>query len=368
MTFIKPKFDKTSQTEFFSTLRVKVHEYFKENEISVYGNWEMVTKTIVVFAMYFVPFILMLTGVITNLWIIFAMWILMGIGQAGIGMNVMHDANHNAYSKKKFWNRLLGWSVNLIGANDAMWKIQHNVLHHTYTNIEGADDDIKTPGVLRMSPHQKKYWIHRFQHLYFWIFYGVSTLFWVLTKDYFQVAKYRKRNLISTKKRFNKELTKMILWKVLYFAYAFMLPALILPISFPFFLLCWVMMHFTTGLLLTLVFQTAHVMPSSDFLIPDEKGKINRDWATHQLNTTSNFAPRSRVFSWFIGGLNYQIEHHLFTNICHVHYRKISKIVAKTAEQYGITYNSEKYWISALWKHIKLLKKLGRMDMVPAVV
>ena len=283
---------------------------------------------------------------------------------AGIGMGVMHDAIHGSYSKNAKVNEYMGYTLNLIGANATIWKIQHNVLHHTYTNIDEADDDISAPFFLRFSPHAKRYWLHRFQHIYIWFFYGFSTLSWITAKDFIRINRYSKIGFFNGKNEVKRAVLKVIGWKLPYYSYALALPLYMVSLSPWIVILAFLSMHFVTGLCISMVFQTAHVMPSIEFPLPDENGMIASDWSTHQLATTCNYSPRSKLFSWLIGGLNYQIEHHLFPNICHVHYKKLSRIVADTAKEYGIPYNSRKTFISAIGDHIKMLRQLGKMELV----
>jgi len=326
----------------------------------------MIVKSIVMLCLFFIPLILVNVGLIQTPLLLFAMYVLSGIGMAGIGMGVMHDAIHGSYSKKRLVNKYMGYTMNLIGANDTVWKIQHNVLHHTYTNIEEADEDINAPFFLRFSPHAKRNWLHRFQHLYIWFFYGFTTLLWVTSKDFVHLTKYRKLGFIKTNKMYLKELFKLTGWKLFYYSYALIIPIIMVSLSPWLIILAFVTMHFLTGLAVSLVFQSAHVMPDTDFPLPDENGLIANDWTIHQLVTTSNFSPRSRIFSWFIGGLNFQVEHHLLPNICHVHYKKISKIVAETAREYGIPYLSKKTFIDAIVDHYKMMRMLGKLELSPA--
>ncbi len=366
MTFTKSKFKSDRDNEFFILLRKRVKQYFETNELSRFGNTNMVIKTIFMFLLYLTPYFFLISGISSSPAFVIFMYALMGLGSAGLGLNVMHDANHGAYSKKRWINKLLGYSMDLIGSSAELWKIQHNVLHHTYTNVHGADEDIDTPAIIRLSPYSKRYWIHKYQFLYVWFFYGISTLSWVLFKDFRQIIKYKRTGLIKGRKNFNKILTQLILWKLIYIGYVVAIPAIVLPVSFWLILLSFVIMHFITGMVLSLIFQTAHVMPDCEFTIPDEKGIIEKNWAVHEILTTSNYAPSSRVFSWLIGGLNYQIEHHLFSNICHVHYKKISSIVASTAKEFGLPYHVQKNFLIALRDHTKMLYKLGRMEPVIA--
>lgn len=365
MKMQKPKFSHNGK-EFSDTLRKNVNDYFSKENISKNANINMVIKTLTMLLLYFAPLVLMLTGVVTNPWLFIGCWVVMGFGMAGIGMNVMHDSVHGSYSKSKTLNKILGFSMNIIGANAAMWQIQHNQLHHGFTNIDEVDMDIAPPNIiLRFSPNQKKYWIHRFQQFYVWFFYSISTLLWVTTKDFVQIFKFNRVGLIDGKKHLRKELRQIILWKLFYYSYMLVLPLVLIPVSPWFILLGFVVMHAVTGFSLSIVFQTAHVMPDNIWPLPDENGNMENNWAVHQMLTTANYSPKSRIFSWFIGGLNYQIEHHLFANICHVHYKDISKIVVKTAKEYGIPYRSHQNFMLALWNHFKMLKYLGRVEYVP---
>ncbi|MFD0862965.1 fatty acid desaturase family protein [Sungkyunkwania multivorans] len=325
----------------------------------------MISKTIVMLTVFFVPLVLINIGVVTVPWLLFALYIISGIGMAGIGMGIMHDANHGSYSKNRKVNKYLGYTMNLIGANANVWKIQHNVLHHSYTNIEGADDDINAPFFLRFSPHAKKNSIHRFQHLYVWFFYGLSTVSWVTAKDFLRLFRYRKMGFLNKKNQFRDELIKMASWKLLYYSYALILPLIMVPLAPWMIILAFISMHFVTGLLISIIFQVAHIMPSTEFPLPDKDGIVEGDWFAHQLATTTNFAPKSKFFSWLIGGLNYQIEHHLLPNICHIHYKRISGIVADTAKEYGMPYHTKRTFAAAIMAHIGVLRKLGKMQPIP---
>jgi linoleoyl-CoA desaturase len=361
------KFAKNHNEEFYKVLRQRVSEYFKSNNISRHANANMVVKTIFMLALYFVPLTLVLTYAENWLFIAF-LWLLMGFGMAGIGLSVMHDANHGAYSKNETINKIVGNVMLFLGGSDVNWRIQHNVLHHTYTNITGVDEDINPGIVMRFSPHEKRRSMHRFQHIYAWFFYGLMTMMWFVSKDYKQAARYKKLGLLSTQKiTYGRYLTSLIISKVFYGTVTIGLPLLLSPAPWWFTLIGFILMQFVAGLTLAMIFQPAHVVPTSDFPLPDESGNIDADWAVNQLYNTANFAPGARLFSWYVGGLNYQVEHHLFPNICHIHYRKISKIVKDTATEYNLPYHSYKTFYRALAEHTKLLKRLGRYDDAPAL-
>jgi len=322
----------------------------------------MTVKSIVMLLIYFIPLVIINSGIISSAWLLFLLYAITGLGMAGIGMGVMHDAIHGSFSKNPAVNKIMGYSMNLIGGNAKVWKLQHNVLHHTFTNIEASDDDIHTPFFLRFSPHAKLYWVHKFQFLYVWIFYCFSTIAWITAKDFVKLSRYKKLGLIKGSSKFRAEIIKIAAWKLIYYSFSLVLPLIMVPMAPWVIIVAFLMMHFITGLLISLVFQTAHVMPSTDFPLPDKNGYIANNWTIHQLVTTTNYSPKNNFLFWVVGGLNYQVEHHLFPNICHIHYKKISGIVEKTAEEYGVPYLTKKSFGSAIWDHTKMLYHLGRVQ------
>ncbi|MDR9486590.1 acyl-CoA desaturase [Salibacter sp.] len=354
------RFNRKDNPEFIKELRKNVNQYFKDNNISKHANLAMVIKTLFMVSLYFSPLVLMLTGVVTSFWGTMAMWTIMGFGMAGIGLSVMHDANHGAYSNKKWVNKLLGFLANFLGAYHINWKIQHNVLHHSFTNVDGMDDDIANP-VMRFSPIQKKKWIFKFQAFYAPFFYSIMTLYWFLGKDFVQLIRYNKEDLLVREgMTFKKALSHLIFNKVWYIALTIALPIILIDLPWWQIMIGFVFMQMICGLLLALIFQTAHVIEETSFYEPAQTGtSMENNWAIHQLKTTANFAHKSVLLSWFIGGLNYQIEHHLFPNICHIHYKKLSEIVKKTAEDYNIPYYQHTTFAHALKSHFSMLNQLG---------
>lgn len=360
---LKPiKFSQTIGRDFNSTLKKRVRAYFKDNNISKHANTNMKIKTIFMVLLYFSPYFLFVTGVVTNIWLVGLCWVIMGFGTAGIGLSVMHDANHGAYSKNSNVNYFIGRIVNLVGGYAPTWKIQHNILHHSYTNVHGYDEDVSPAlALLRFSPRDKHIPIHRFQFIYAWFFYSLMTVMWITTKDFQQLFRYKKMGLTKTENiKFGKLFTELLLTKIFYYLYVVVVPLVFTDILWWQLIIYVLMMHMIAGFTLAIVFQPAHVVPDTEFPEPDKDLTIENNWAIHQLETTANFAPKSRVLYWLVGGLNYQVEHHLFPNICHVHYKKLSKIVKATAEEFGVPYYSEPTFFSAIRSHTKMLRKLGQ--------
>jgi linoleoyl-CoA desaturase len=358
------RFAKAGKDSFHETVIARVTSYFKKHNISPYANTTMWIKTIVMLMLYFVPYCLMVTGLgAGNPWIFFGLWVLMAGGMIGIGTSVMHDAHHGTYSPNKRINKFIGFILEVIGGYAVTWKIQHNQLHHTYTNIAGLDEDLDAIKFLRFSPRQPRYWFHKYQHYYVWFFYMLMTLFWMTAKDYLQVIRYKQHDLLTKHGvSLAQAIFRISLFKIFYYAYIIVLPVLYSGMPWYYVVFGFLLMHFTAGIILSCIFQPSHIVEASAFSLPIEgdERKMEESWAVHEVENTTDFAPRSKFLTWFIGGLNFQIEHHLFTGICHVHYPKLASIVRSTAKDFGIPYHVEKTYWQALKGHVRMLKKLGR--------
>lgn len=357
----KVKFVSQDKTQFFNILKKRVDAYFEENKISKHANTAMVVKTVVMLAGYITPFILLL-ALTPSFGISLLLWALMGVCLAGIGMSVMHDANHGAYSDNKYVNMAVGHSLNICGGLVHNWKLQHNILHHTYTNISGMDEDIADRLVLKFSPHTRVKWFHKFQPIYAFMFYGLMTFYWILFKDYIQFTQFTQNGVNPNSRKQNAWLLiRLISLKLVYMFVMLVLPTLAFGIPFWQVFVGFFLMHYTAGIILSLVFQLAHTVEETSHPLPNENGVIENDWAIHQLNTTVNFSRNNKVLSWYVGGLNFQVEHHLFPRICHVHYPNIAPIVKQTAEEFGIPYLEQEKFSTALKSHFAALEKFGTL-------
>jgi linoleoyl-CoA desaturase len=346
------------EVEFSETLKIRVNDYFKSKNISQKGNFWMFLKAFILLATYIVSFLIVILFPLgPGLGILMA--ILMGIGEAGIGMSVMHDAAHGAFSKKKIVNSFFASTMFILGSNVLNWKIQHNLLHHTYTNIYGYDQDISTKAAIRLCDHAplKKY--HRFQFIYAFLLYGLMTIS-KLFSDLTQLLEFNRSGITKAQKRNErKEIIVLILSKIVYFATLLVFPMLFSSFSWWQVIIGFLLMHLTAGIIMSVIFQMAHVVEGAEQPLPDENGIIHHDWLVHQLRTTADFAPNNVILNWYVGGLNFQVEHHLFSNICHIHYRKIAPIVRQTAEEFGLEYNVKPTFMKALKSHVNRLKELG---------
>ncbi len=364
------KFAPKGKDSFYDVLKIRVNDYFKTNKITPYSNTKMHIKTIIMLSLYFVPYIIIVTHTASSFFALspvlyYLLWVVMGFGIVGIGTSIMHDSNHGSYSKNRTVNRLLGYVLNLIGGYSLNWKIQHNVLHHTYTNLDGLDEDIDA-GPLRMTPDKpwKKY--HRFQHIYAWFLYCLMNLYWITAKDYVLLFRYHKSDLLQNQKtNLRKALIHLTFLKALYFTTTLIVPILFSGIVWYHVLLGLIIMHVIAGFSLAAIFQPAHVVESSEFPHPSDTRRIQNNWAVHQILNTADFAPNNKLICWYIGGLNFQIEHHLFPHICHIHYPEIAKIVQQVAKEYNLPYTVFPTFRSAVKAHGKMLWLLGNNENLP---
>ncbi|MDO9594000.1 MAG: acyl-CoA desaturase [Lutibacter sp.] len=359
MTSNTISFSRTEKAIFFKTLNKRVNAYFKENELKRTGNWKLYTKAVIMFGLFLAPLIVILTVSMPQ-WALLLLTVVIGIGMAGVGMNVMHDSNHESFSNKKWVNKVMGSSMYILAGNVYNWKVQHNVLHHTFTNIPGFDEDIDAGRIIRFNKNTKWLKIHQFQKYYSFLLYGLLTINWAITTDFRQMRKYLKRKLSYGKfPNPAAEWTTLIVTKIIYYLLWVVLPLLVLDIAWWKVLIGFFVMHYTAGIILSIVFQLAHIVPMAEMPLPDKEGNLEHTWAVHQLYTTANFAPNNKFISWYTGGLNHQVEHHIFPHISHIHYGKLAKIVKETALEFNLPYNEYKTFHKAILEHFNQLKTMG---------
>jgi len=343
---------------FVRDVRVGVSAYFETSGRSSNGRWSMWLKTLLLFGVVAGSYATIMSNRFTPLAML-GLAVVLGIGIAGVGFSVSHDALHGAYSDNSTVNYLLGLSFDLMGANSYMWKITHNIIHHTYTNIDGMDEDIDLSPFVRLSPGTPFRHRYRYQHFYAFFAYGLAMLFWVFVKDY---KYFLRRHLGPYRNRRNPpgEVAMLVVTKLLHYGWTILLPLLFLRIHWWQFLIGYLAMTLTAGGILGLIFQLAHVVEGTDYPQPDARGDMEHTWLVHQMMTTSNFAPRNRPLSWYVGGLNYQIEHHLFPKVCSVHYPPISRLVRQVAVAHGVPYHEQPTLRRAIRSHYRTLKHFGR--------
>lgn len=352
----KVSFD-TSQNSFFNIIKKRADHYFAENNLHTAGNGKLYIKsmiqvlsalTLYVVLVFFTPpagVALLLCGV-------------MGFNLAIIGFNIMHEGGHQSFSRYLWLNNVAAYFLNVLGGNSYFWKVKHNINHHTYTNIEGLDSDIDVRPFMRLHESQPRYWFHRFQHFY-WIFlYGISYVVWVFYEDFLKY--FTKKIAVHMNPQPLKRREHVIFWltKVLYIGVYIILPALV--VGWGEALVGYIVVTFVCGLTTSIVFQLAHVVEGTTFASSDvESGKIKQVWAIHQVSSTSNFATKDKVLFWLLGGLNFQVEHHLFPRISHIHYPQINHFVKEACKEYNVIYNEHTTMLKAFVSHLLYLRRLG---------
>ncbi|ATL47182.1 acyl-CoA desaturase [Chitinophaga caeni] len=343
---------------FFKSLKKEVDLYFSNKNIRQSGDRRLHSKTIILILTALGIYISLLFWQDIPVILGISMCGILGFTLAAIGFNVMHDACHGSYSSKNWVNQTLGLTLNTLGGNSFIWKQKHNIVHHTYTNVDGVDDDIAKSPFIRHCSTQKWNPMHRYQHLYIIFLYAISSFAWVF---FFDFEKYLKKRVHTTQLQKMQFSDHLVFWfsKVMYLVFYVGLPVLLL--GWKPWLIGFVAMHLVMGFTLAIVFQLAHVVEETSFEFVHEDDKvIENEWAIHQVNTTSNFAPGNAIISWWAGGLNYQVEHHLFPRISHVHYPELSKIVRMKCEEFGVKYNSMPTMFEAVRSHFRFIKELGQ--------
>lgn len=350
-----PRIVFAQRSPFYQELRRRIDDHFARSRRSIHCTPAMVLKTVVVVLWFAVSYGLFLGLGGRVLWeILFA--VSTGLAVAGLGFNVQHDGSHKAYSPRRWVNRATAMVLDWLGGSSYIWRWQHNVLHHTYTNIDGLDHDIDLGGIARVAPTQPRRWFHRYQHLYLWPLYATVALKWQLIDDFKMLLTGRVGDYPFPRPR-GRDLWILVLGKLAFFGWAIALPVAVLgPRST---LLFYLVCQATAGLTLSVTFQLAHCVEDVAWETPPRGRRIDTEWAIHQIGTTRNFARSNRLLSWYIGGLNYQIEHHLFPSICHVHYPGIARIVQDLCREHGVPYRGYESLLGALSSHYRWLRRMG---------
>jgi linoleoyl-CoA desaturase len=350
---------------FYTALKTKIDNYFTTNNIKKTGDWRLFSKTLVLIPLAITLYVLLITTPMA-IGLTLLLCATLGLCIASIGFNVMHDACHGSYSSKKWVNEVVGYSLNAMGGNAFIWKFKHNIVHHTYTNVDGVDDDIAKSPLMRQCASQKWVPAHRFQHIYVVLIYAISSFAWVCIMDF---NKYFQQKVFTTPLQKMTTKDHIVFWvsKVLYAFFYMLLPAYL--VGWGPWAIGFTVMHLAMGLMLALVFQLAHVVEHAEFEAAAgmEHKLIENEWAIHQIKTTANFAPNSWLVNWYVGGLNYQVEHHLFPRISHVHYPAISGIVQQTCKEFNLPYHSFPTMAQSLTSHFRMMKQLGEKPLALAV-
>ena len=349
-------FEKGS-SPFFKVLKERVDSYFVENKLDPTGNAQLVKKGIVQILCSIIIYVVLVFFTPAPI-VSLALCVILGINLAVIGFNVMHEGGHQTFSRHSWINNASAFTLNVLGGNAYYWKIKHNVNHHTYTNVEGLDNDIDVKPFMRLHEYQPWRRYHRFQHVYWVALYSLSYLAWIFYEDF---EKYVTGKISVNGERKRLPLKEhFIFWftKLMYILMYMVIP--IIFVGWVAWLIGFLVIALVCGLTTSVVFQLAHVVEGTKFHSLEPSAGKKYEWAIHQMVSTSNFATKSRILHWFLGGLNFQVEHHLFPRVSHVHYPAINRYVKEISREYKVVYNEYTSMVRAIASHIIHLRKLGQ--------
>lgn len=352
----------TDDTAFKVDLRSRVDAYFTRTGKSRHADGRMIAKTVAFLGAGVGLVALLLSGVLPALAAL-PVAMAMGLVVAGLGFNIGHDAVHGAYSGHRSVNRVLGFVFDVLGASSYNWSRAHNVVHHTFTNVPGTDHDLEPGPFLLLYPRPQPPLIYRLQHLFAFPLYAFTMIVWVFKKDFVQIFDRSMTGRAATK----GGALSLVLGKLLHFGLFLGLPMLISPYAWWQVGLGYLAMLGTAGFTLAIVFQLAHLVEGTQFPRAGAAHRLPEGWATHQLRTTANFSQGSALATFFMGGLNNQIEHHLLPGICHIHYSALAPLVRDCARDHGLPWLDSGTFLQALGAHLRTLHRLGR-PMTPLPV
>jgi len=333
-----------------------VDRYFRERDLRPQGGMRMVVKSASILSWWLLSYLLLVFWA-SSWWQTGILVVSLGLAVAGVGFNIQHDGGHGSYVARGLGNRLSSWTLDLMGGSSYLWHFKHNILHHHYTNLDGVDDDLDAGPLLRLAEAQRRRWFHRLQHWYIWPLYAFLPPKWQFYDDWKGLITGRIGDQPFPRPR-GGNLAVLIAGKLLFTGWALALPLALHPTGVV--LSVYALCCLGTGIVLGTVFQLAHCVEEASFpLAPGRGERVERSWAEHQIATTVDFAPRSRWLSWYLGGLNFQVEHHLFPRISHLHYPAIAPIVKSVCAESGIRHVSHDTIWSALRSHVRYLKRLG---------
>lgn len=342
--------------QFYQTVSERIEQYFNTSQNSRLANPFFYLKASILVAFYLGCYWVLLKCEST-LYAVIAM-ICMGPLAILIGINVAHDAAHSAISSKAWVNRTFLHLFDMLGANSYMWRMRHVFSHHSFPNILHEDADLKQNPLVRIFPTDVLHKIHKYQFIYAPFLYLLYTINWLYFRD-FKDFKARKIGSLTHPRHPSWEWIKLFLFKSLYLFAMIVLPLAISPLTSAWFIVGFLCMNFAASITITLALIPSHVAEHSRFPLPDNEGLMPHSWSHHQVLTVIDFATQNWMLNLLFGGFNHHVTHHLFPGICHVHYPKLTPIIAQTCREYGLDYRHESSFLNAYFAHYRLLKNNG---------
>jgi linoleoyl-CoA desaturase len=344
----------TSASSFPKVLRRRLDSFFAEQNVSPKADRTMWGKIALSLAVLVGTWIA-LYALRPASWRFVALYLLGGLAQTFLLLNIAHDSNHNAISSRPLVNKTLNYVFDLCGISSYMWRILHHRGHHSCINLHGEDDALSGRGLLRFTPYEPRTPLHRFQHIYALLLYAFFSLDYVFVRD-FQHFFFPNHGYLKRTRHPLREYVILFAGKGFYLTYMLVLPVIVLGKSPLLVAEAFLLVHLIVGLSVTLVFQTTHTIDTTYF--PADRSEFDNG-VYHVFATTADYATENPLVGWLVGGLNHHIVHHLCPFVCHTHYAPLTRIVKETAEEFGVPYRQHPTMTRAIWHHLILLKQLG---------
>jgi linoleoyl-CoA desaturase len=341
-------------SSFPKVLRRRLEKFFIDADVSPKANPSMWLKIAFGMAVLAGSWIA-LYALHPAAWAFVALYVLGGLAQTFLLLNIAHDSNHNAISSRPSINKSLNYVFDLCGISSYMWRILHHRGHHSCINLHGEDDAIEGRGLFRFTPHDPRAPLHRFQHIYALFLYAFFSLEYVFVRD-FQSFFFPAHSYLTRTRHPLREYFILFAGKAFYLTYMLVLPVMVMKEPPLLVLAAFFIVHFIVGLSVVLVFQTTHVIEDTYFPLRRDEFE---NGVYHVFATTADYATENPLVGWLVGGLNHHVVHHLCPYVCHTHYAPLTRIVKQTAEEFGVPYRQHATMTKAVWHHLQLLKHLG---------
>lgn len=341
----------------YRALKESTRNYFQGSGKSRHADQVMWIKMSLFFLLTVSGYILLITFGAMSLVFACSTYLLFMFSSTLFVVTVAHDASHKALFKSKMANRLLSYSWNFVGISRNLWEIKHHHSHHIYTNIPNRDVDIAESPLLRFSPGYRYRSYYRYQHLYAPFLYILFGIFFVFVKDFvnFFTKKFHPYGAGKLPKLF---LVQLLFTKLVYLTVSFIIPLMVLPYAWWQVLAMYGVSLVICGVFMLLILVVPHINEDAAMHESGYSIKNQDEWALHQVQATIDSSVNSALLNWFTGGLNTHLVHHLFPEVCHIHYIQLTRVIKKELKERGIMYK-EKTFARSITDHFKYLKLMG---------
>lgn len=345
-----------NEGQLYESIKLKIVQYFEQTRKTKKANLLLVVKALIFLCLIVGGYGLMITLDTKDYFFFFCYYLLFTLGSILFVVTVGHDASHQSLFKRRSANKIVGYSWNILGISKHLWEMKHHHSHHIYTNIPHKDFDIAESPLIRLNPNYNYRPYYKYQYLYAPALYLLFGVFVIYVRDFIF---YYKTLYGQPGTRFGRYfLINLLITKLGYIFISIVIPAILLPFEW------WTVLATNLGCLgiggsfLLLVLIVPHINETAAINESSTSIKNQNDWTLHQIRCTIDSSADSRLLSWLTGGLNTHLIHHLFPDICHVHYIDLTRLVRQELNERGIRYQEKPIAISII-DHFRFLKKMG---------